>query len=108
MAAIYIASPYTNGDPVANVGRQVFEANRIIDAGHTPLAPLVLSHLLHLTKPRSYQAWIAFSERLLEKADAVIRLEGLSDGADREVLLAESFGLPVYASLDELLQSGDV
>jgi hypothetical protein len=36
-------------------------------------------------------------------ADAVLRLPGTSPGADREVALALSLGIPVYYDIEEML-----
>ena len=42
------------------------------------------------------------AHRLLEKCDAVLRLEGASKGADNDVKIALEKGLKVYYSLDEI------
>lgn len=42
------------------------------------------------------------AHRLLEKCDAVLRIEGNSKGADNDVKLAKERGLPVYYHIDEV------
>lgn len=42
--------------------------------------------------------------RLIERCDAVLRLEGASSGADHAVKLAKERGIPVYYSADEIPQ----
>ena len=42
------------------------------------------------------------AHRLLEKCDAVLRLEGASTGADEDVRIAKEKGLKVYYSLEEV------
>lgn len=42
------------------------------------------------------------AHRLLEKCDAVLRLEGASTGADQDVRLAKERGIPVYYHLEEV------
>ncbi len=42
------------------------------------------------------------AHRLLEKCDAVLRLEGASEGADNDVRIAKERGLQIYHSLDEI------
>jgi hypothetical protein len=42
------------------------------------------------------------AHRLLEKCDAVFRIEGSSKGADEDVRIAQERGLPVYFSLTEV------
>jgi hypothetical protein len=40
--------------------------------------------------------------RLLERCDAVLRIEGVSKGADEDVRIARQRGLPVYSSIEEV------
>jgi hypothetical protein len=42
------------------------------------------------------------AHRLLEKCDAVLRLNGISKGADEDVRIAKERGLKIYYSLEEL------
>jgi hypothetical protein len=39
---------------------------------------------------------------LLERCDAVLRIEGASKGADEDVRIAHQRGLPVYSSIEEV------
>lgn len=43
------------------------------------------------------------AHRLLMKCDAVLRLEGASQGADDDVRVAKELGLPVYYRLADVL-----
>jgi hypothetical protein len=101
MKVIYIASPYTKGDVAANVAVQIEAAHRLLDAGLCPIAPL-LSHYLHIARQRPYQDWTAMDMELVKRSDVVLRLPGESSGADAEVALARSLGLPVAFSFGEL------
>ena len=40
--------------------------------------------------------------RLIERCDAILRLEGASKGADNDVRLAKERGIPVYYHIDEI------
>jgi len=42
------------------------------------------------------------AHRLLEKCDAVLRIEGASKGADEDVRIAKERGLKIYYSVDEV------
>jgi hypothetical protein len=42
------------------------------------------------------------AERLLQHCDAVLRLPGVSTGADQDVALARERGLPVYERLTDV------
>lgn len=101
MKTIYISSPYTKGDQGVNVGAQINALHRIMDLGGCPIAPLIY-HYAHITRPRTYEEWMAIDLELVRCADAVLRLPGESSGADREVELALRLGKPVYTSWDQL------
>ena len=66
---------------------------------------LPLIHLAGSQRPGD-QAWeeiqYPVAHRLLEKCDAVLRLEGASKGADEDVKKAKERGLKVYYNLDEV------
>lgn len=99
---IYIASPYSQGGPVANVRRQIDAAEALAAKGHVPIVPL-LSHYWHEVYPHDWQFWIAQCLQILPTADAVLRLEGESTGADIEVREAKAIGLPVFYKLEDVL-----
>ncbi len=42
------------------------------------------------------------AHRLLEKCDAVLRIEGASKGADEDVRIAKERGLKIYYSVTEI------
>lgn len=110
---VYIASPYSVGDPSINARFQCITWDALMQAGLVwPVAPL-WSHLQHLVLPRTrYDDWVAYDLALLERYDAVLRLaavDGLgayhvheSPGADGEVEFARGRGMPVFFSIDAL------
>jgi hypothetical protein len=98
---VYISSPYTLGDKDENVAVQIEAAHQLMDNGHIPIAPL-LSHYLHLFRPRPYEDWMKVDLALIPKVDIVLRLPGESSGADREVNLAKSLNIPVAYGWVEL------
>ncbi len=101
MALIYIASPYTLGDQALNVRRQIEAADKLLELGHIPLIPC-LSHLWHLISPKPYDEWLRIGIAWLSHCDAVLRLDGLSIGADLEVAGARKLRKPVYYSLESV------
>ena len=101
MIKVYIASPYTLGDVAVNVKIQIDAANKLMNKGFAPFAPLY-SHFQHMVHPRPYQDWINIDLEWLKVCDCVLRLDGESSGADGEVNLAKELNIPVYYSLDEL------
>lgn len=54
--------------------------------------------------PRPWEEWLSHCFDFIPNCDAILRLEGESRGADKEVLFAESIGIPVFFSVDELEQ----
>ena len=98
MTKIYIASPYTKGDPAINVKIQMDCANRLMDLGFSPYVPL-LCHFLHMANPRPYKDWMELDLDWIRVCDYLLRLPGESPGADREVEFAKSLNIPVVYSL---------
>ncbi len=104
---VYIASPYTKGDPAANTAVQMDAAHRILDMGHVPIAPL-LSHFLHIHRQRPYEDWLEMDLVIIPKCDILLRLPGESAGADKEVEKAKEHGLVVVHGWEGLREKMDV
>ena len=98
---IYIASPYTLGDQALNVRRQIEVADKLLEMGFTPVCPCLL-HFWHIVSPKPYETWIRLGLAYLSMCDYVLRLDGKSDGADKEVEFARQRGIPVYYSIEDL------
>ena len=98
---VYVAGPYSQGDVAENVKAAIDAGNALMDRGHNPYVPH-LTHFMHLLHPRPYKDWLDLDLDYLTMCDAVLRLPGPSDGADREVALAEGMDLLVFYSLDAL------
>jgi hypothetical protein len=104
---IYIASAYTVGDTAINVKRQIDVADQLISLGFAPFAPL-MSHFQHMVHPRPYMVWIHLDQEWVLACDAVLRLPGVSAGADSEVALARQHGIPVVHSIEELMANNNL
>lgn len=100
---IYIAGPYSNA-PEANVNRAMAAWHALADAGFVPFLPH-LSHYLHLHRQRDYQEWLAHDLQWLALCNAVLRLPGDSPGADVECLYAVERAVPVFHSVEALVQA---
>ena len=112
---ILIAGPYrsgTNDDPKLmkqNLNKLQSVALPLFRKGHIPMigewVALPLIHLAGSQKPGD-EAWeeiqYPVAHRLLEKCDAVLRLDGASKGADEDVKKAKEKGLKVFYTLDEV------
>jgi len=104
MKRIYIAGPYTQGDQAQNVRRAIDAAEAVMQAGFAPYVPH-MSHFHHMIHAHFYEMWMRIGKVWLMQCDAVLRLAGLSPGADREVALARKLGIPVFYSVSELVEA---
>lgn len=116
---ILIAGPYrsgTNDNPdlmqenlnnLESVSLQLFRKGHVPMIGEWVALPLI--RLAGSVKPGD-EAWeeiqYPVAHRLLEKCDAVFRIAGASRGADEDVRLAKTRGLPIFYSLDEVPAEG--
>lgn len=112
---ILIAGPYrggTNDDPELmhrNLEKLESVALPIFRLGHVPMigewVALPLTKLAGSKKPGD-EAWneiqYPVAHRLLDKCDAVLRLEGASAGADQDVRIAKERGLKIYYKLEDI------
>jgi hypothetical protein len=112
---ILIAGPYrggTNDDPgliKKNLDRLEAVALPLFRKGHIPMiGEWVALPLMRLagSKKIGDSIWDEIqypaAHRILEKCDAVLRLEGASKGADEDVRVAKERGLKIYYRLDEI------
>lgn len=101
-ARVYIAGPYSQGEPATNVQRAIDAADALLSRGYAPYVPH-LTHYWHAAHPHPYEEWMQLDFEWVKVCDCVLRLPGHSLGADREVAEAERLGLPIYLSLDTLV-----
>ena len=112
---ILIAGPYRSGtgdDPQkmeANVRHMESYALPIFRLGHIPvLGEWFALPLLHLASSKRVgdeayrEIFHPVAERLLQKCDAVLRIGGTSEGADRMVEVARANGLQIYTELEQV------
>jgi len=105
MKLVYIASPYTLGDVAQNVRIQFQAAEELKEAGFLPFPPL-FSHFWHFMNPHPWEYWMEMDREWVQKADCILRLPGASKGADEEVALATKLNIPVFYSVQEVIQNG--
>jgi len=106
---IYIASPYTNGDAAMNVKFQMEIADKLMDLGFFPFVPLY-SHFQHMFRPRKYNEWLEVDYVWIAQCDGLIRFYPIqngvvldSKGADLEEIEAKRLGIPIFYSIEELV-----
>ena len=112
---VLIAGPYrsgTNDEPekmAANLRQLESVSYALFRAGHMPMIgewvalPVWRNAGGQTIGDSLYnEIFHPVAHRLLERCDAVLRLEGASVGADNDVRIARSRGIPVYFSLSEV------
>lgn len=116
---ILIAGPYrsgTDGDPAAmeaNLRRLEEAAWPVFAAGHVPMIgewvalPVLRSAGATVEDDLADDVLYPTARRLLEHCDAVLRLPGESAGADQDVAIAESRGLPVYHDVADIPRAAE-
>ena len=105
---VYIAGPLS-ADSISgrlhNVHRAIEACCELVQAGYAPFCPH-LTYYVDNCDELGYGNWLEVDEAWVVVADAVLRLSGESQGADRECKLAIGMGIPVFYSI-EAMQSGD-
>ncbi|MEV7403422.1 DUF4406 domain-containing protein [Streptomyces sp. NPDC091267] len=112
---ILVAGPYRSGtgDDPAALDAHVRAMNRtalaLFRAGHLPVTGEALALPLIETAggaapgdPVFQEIFHPVAERLLARCDAVLRIGGPSEGADRMVAVARAQGLDVYTGIDDI------
>ncbi|MFI6033806.1 DUF4406 domain-containing protein [Streptomyces sp. NPDC051315] len=116
---ILVAGPYRSGtgdDPAklaANVRAMNEAALVLYRAGHLPVTGEALALPLLETAgctgpddPLFEELFHPVAERLLDRCDAVLRIGGPSEGADRMVARAQAQGKDVYTDLTDIPAGG--
>jgi hypothetical protein len=112
---ILVAGPYRSGtgdDPVLmerNLRRLESVTLPLFRAGHIPVIGEWLALPLLRAAESKGPGDAAYEEicypiahRLIERCDAVLRLDGASKGADEDVRRANARGIPVYTRLEDV------
>lgn len=108
---VYVASPYTLGWMPTMIKIQMDVSNELMDLGFCPFVPL-LAHFLEIYNPRTEEDWLRTDLAYLKVSDAVLRLrpkdkdgnEIPSAGADLECKTARENNIPVFESIEELVE----
>jgi hypothetical protein len=112
---ILIAGPYrggTNDNPelikknlehLESVALPLFRKGHIPMIGEWIALPLIkLAGSTKLGDAAWEEVQYPIAHRILEKCDAVLRLEGASKGADEDVRIAKERGLKIYYRLEDI------
>lgn len=103
---IYVAGPYSS-NPCHGTRAALDAAEVLIANGYTPFVPH-MSLLWDLAHPHSPEFWYRLDLAYLERCDVMIRLPGLSPGADIEADHAKAKGIPVFHGTAEEFVKADI
>lgn len=102
---IYISGPLTSsGEPRRNVDDAIDAWHALTSAGFACLCP----HLSWFIDPENdipHDVWMEVDLPWVACADALLRLPGESKGADIETRFAVESGIPVFHSIEALVES---
>ena len=106
---IMVAGPYRSGSSDAavwaeNLRKLNLSAEAIFEKGHVPIIGVNMALPVIETAGQGFyeRIMMPLSLRLTERCDAVLRIEGVSKGADEEVDRFRARGLRVFQSIDEI------
>lgn len=95
---VYISGPLTIGNVSANIAAARDAYARLATGGCAPWS----AHLQHeatIGLGLTYEEFMEIDLAWLETADAVLRIEGTSAGADRECRRADELGIQVFTDV---------
>lgn len=99
---VYIAGPY-GSEPVENTHRAIKVAERLDQTGLITAYVPHMNLLWGLIHPHEPEFWYAYDVAFLVRFDALLRMTGVSPGADDEVELSNERNIPVFYDENELL-----
>lgn len=101
---IYVAGPYSDGDPIENTRRAVRAADELLDTGMFHVVVPHTSLIYHAISPKIHAVWVELGCALARRCDAVLRLSGVSPGADAEVREASALGKPIFTDAQDAIR----
>lgn len=111
---VYVAGPISQGNLRANLARAMQAARELMTAGFAPLVPhwscfletLAAEHAILIPSSGSgfaHDVWMEVDLPWVKRADAVLRLEGDSKGADAECEHARKYAIPVFTTVADMV-----
>ncbi len=92
---LYVAGPFTKGNPIHNTIRAVEIADKLIERGYACIIPHMSLYHQAMSPKRTGFFWYGYDLEFMYRCDAVYRMKGKSWGADLEVRKALERGMEV-------------
>lgn len=107
---VYVSGPISKGNLEHNIKQATDAGEALIRAGFSPLVPQLTCYYAGsppsaMPAGFSHDDWLDCDLAWVAVSDVVLRLPGESVGADREVAFADEIGVPVYDSLNYLIDN---
>jgi nucleoside 2-deoxyribosyltransferase len=90
---VYMAGPI-KGNQLGCVREAIPIFRRLRDIGFVPFMPQ-LSVIMEMVESMEYEEYMAYDFDMLRHCDLLVRIPGISPGADREVSFCHGHGIPV-------------
>jgi hypothetical protein len=101
---VYVAGPITS-DPVTHTRMAVeLYVQMLKDGKVIPFCPHLSVLAEYIAGRSDYELWLEHDFDMIGRCDALLRLEGESSGADREVEHARSLDIPVFMNQQGLYE----
>ena len=105
---VYVAGPISKGNLNKNVQQAVDAGIILIHKGFAPFVPHLSCYMGGCVPDpmpfgTTHDDWMSVDLPWVKVSQALLRLPGESKGADMEVSCANSYGIPVFLSIDDLL-----
>jgi hypothetical protein len=104
---VFISSPYTIGDVAVNVRKSIDAFIKLKENSFIPFSPIAMSHFIQMVKEIEYDSWLEWDFEWVKTCDCVLRLPGISNGADKEVEEAKKNNIPIFYSIEKLIEYYD-
>ncbi len=99
---VYVAGPLTCGHLINNVSDALRVATLLRRKGYAVYVPHA-NVMWEVAQPElDTEVWLQHDFLWVRRCDCLLRLPGLSTGADREIVVAHEVGIPVYYTLESL------
>ena len=101
---VYVAGPYRYPDPVDNTRNAIVVAERLELSGLITACVPHVNLVWSRVHPHDAEFWLDYDIAFLSKCDALLRIPGISDGADDEILYAKEVGMSVFHNEADVLE----
>ena len=104
---VYVAGPISIGDVRENIERGIRMGETLSVLGYAPFVPHydLLWDKESVAGTLNYEVYLERDFSFITTCQALLRLDGESKGADREVAWAHAVGVPVFYTLPSLMDS---